>query len=264
MKVALASIRFDGQTQMRAEINGDAVAEYRDAMKKGATFPPVKLFFDGCDYWIGDGYHRWHAAGDAGFTEIEADVAQGTRRDAILWACFANATNGVRRTNVDKRKAVETLLKDDEWGQWSDRVIADKCGVSQPFVGAIRKQLITIISCENGHIARKSADGKLRRPAEKKQQAQREDVKAAQHKANLPAKLDTQAKGECIAGGPHEWKMDGDGAEYCGKCCEDKPGSKPDKAAKPESGIIAKVRPIWDAASKSERIALKAWINEQS
>lgn len=93
-------------------------------------------------------------------------------------------------------------------------------------------------------------------------------AKTKQAKADKAAEqkkpLDTQAKGECIAGGPHKWTRDQDGVEYCLSCCEDKPGSKPEKAAKPEHGIIEKVRPIWNAANKSERIALKVWINEQT
>ena len=266
MKIALSSIRFDGQTQMRAEINGDTVADYRDAMKSGAEFPPIKLFFDGCDYWIGDGYHRWHARGDAGFIDIEADVVQGSRRDAILWACSANCTNGLRRSNVDKRKAVETLLRDEEWMQWSDHVIADKCGVSQPFVGGIRKQLITVIGCDNGQSARKSADGKSRRPPQKK------EPPAAPAKAGNPAPvkgesepkkpLDTPPKGECIAGGRHEWDFDGDGAEYCVKCCEDRPVEKKPAKVEPE-GIIAKfMRLVWQDATKQERAILMTWFRE--
>jgi hypothetical protein len=34
--------------------------------------------------------------------------------------------------------AVLTLLNDEEWGKWSDNQIAQKCGVSHPFVGSIR------------------------------------------------------------------------------------------------------------------------------
>lgn len=44
----------------------------------------------------------------------------------------------MRRTNADKRRAVETLLRDDEWGKWSDNEIARRCGVSQPFVSKLR------------------------------------------------------------------------------------------------------------------------------
>lgn len=62
----------------------------------------------------------------------------------MLWHCLgANAHHGLRRTNTDKRKAVETLLKDGEWAKWSNNKIAKMCGVSQPFVSSLRPLLIT-------------------------------------------------------------------------------------------------------------------------
>ncbi len=59
----------------------------------------------------------------------------------MLFSVSANATHGLRRTNADKRRAVETLLNDEEWGNWSDREVARRCGVSHPFVINIRKNL---------------------------------------------------------------------------------------------------------------------------
>lgn len=53
----------------------------------------------------------------------------------------ANASHGLRRTNADKRKAVEILLNDDEWKLWSDREIARRCLVSHNFVGDIRRSI---------------------------------------------------------------------------------------------------------------------------
>src|SRR3546814_12336854 len=35
-------------------------------------------------------------------------------------------------------RSVKTLIEDAEWSQWSDRQIAAACGVSHPFVAAIR------------------------------------------------------------------------------------------------------------------------------
>jgi hypothetical protein len=45
----------------------------------------------------------------------------------------------------DKRRAVLTLLNDEEWGGWSNREIARKCGVSDPFVLQLRS-LLTVSS----------------------------------------------------------------------------------------------------------------------
>ncbi len=74
----------------------------------------------------------------AGLDEFPADIRQGSKRDAILFSVGANANHGMRRTNEDKRKAVMTLGKDEEWALWVDAEIARCCSVSQPFVSKLR------------------------------------------------------------------------------------------------------------------------------
>ena len=48
------------------------------------------------------------------------------------------ATHGKPRTNLDKRRAVNVLLSDEEWSQKSDRWIAEKACVTHPFVTRLR------------------------------------------------------------------------------------------------------------------------------
>lgn len=137
----IARIRLDGGTQPRAEINPVIIAEYTESLQDGVIFPPVTVFYDGSDYWLADGYHRIKAAQQAGLSEFEADVHQGTRRDAVLYSVGANAQHGLRRTNADKRRAVETLLRDDEWTAWSNREIARRTMVSHKLVNTLRSEL---------------------------------------------------------------------------------------------------------------------------
>jgi hypothetical protein len=127
----LDRIRIDGDTQSRVNIDEAVVAEYAEAMKAGVQFPPVIVFFDGVDRWLADGFHRYHGARLAGLTKIYEEITPGTRRDAVLY-------HGLKRTNADKRKAVETLLKDAEWATWSDRRIAEVCGVSHELARQVR------------------------------------------------------------------------------------------------------------------------------
>lgn len=135
------TIRTDGGTQPRGDIDVEHVARLVESLGAGATLPPVVVFYDGTDHWLADGFHRVAAHRAAGALEIAADVRQGTRRDAVLYSVGANAAHGLPRSNADKRRAVETLLRDEEWSRWSDREIARRAGVSPSTVGTIRSEL---------------------------------------------------------------------------------------------------------------------------
>jgi hypothetical protein len=138
--VPLASIKGGG-AQMRVQMHPETVADYAADMLDGAVFPPVVLYRDGADYWLADGFHRVEAARKIDRKEIEAEIRDGTVRDAILHGIGANATHGLRRTQADKRRAVERLLTDPEWAAWSDRKIAELAKVDHKTVGKIRREL---------------------------------------------------------------------------------------------------------------------------
>ena len=57
----------------------------------------------------------------------------------VNWSCRCLA--GLRRTQADKRRAVERLLKDTDWSRWSDRKIAEVAKVDHKTVGTIRREL---------------------------------------------------------------------------------------------------------------------------
>lgn len=146
MQVSLAAIIAEGTTQMRG-YDEKLVEHYAQAMKDGAVFPPVVVFADGSKFYLADGFHRVGAAKANRLKEIDADVRQpvngeSAQRSAILHACAANDTHGRNRTAEDKRRAVETLLKDPEWSKWTDREIARQCRVSREFVNRHRTRLI--------------------------------------------------------------------------------------------------------------------------
>ncbi len=142
-KIKVDSIRIDGGTQPRSEIDDSVVSEYAEQMRHGVEFPPVVVFNDGVCYWLADGFHRTHAARRAESGSLLAEVHNGTKRDAVLYSVGANSAHGIRRTNTDKRKAVMTLLQDAEWGQWSNSEIGKQCAVSHTFVNRLRGSLET-------------------------------------------------------------------------------------------------------------------------
>lgn len=141
MKIRVGDITADDALQARAVISEATIGEYAEAMAAGAIFPPITVFHDGAVYWLADGFHRMAAARRTGLDTIEADVREGSARDAKLYATGANVTHGLRRTNADKRRAVTALLEDAEWSAWSDREIARQCGVTHPFVAKVRAEL---------------------------------------------------------------------------------------------------------------------------
>lgn len=137
-RIAIALIRRDGGTQIRAQISMDVAREYAEAMVAGATFPPIGVIYDGTDHWVWDGFHRLMGADLSDAVAIDAIVRPGTRRDAIIAALGANAQHGYRRSNADKRNAVVTALADEELAKKSDREIARICQVGADMVGRLR------------------------------------------------------------------------------------------------------------------------------
>ncbi len=148
----LSQIRIDGGTQPRVEINQEVVADYADQLRSGEEFPPVTVFFDGAAYWLADGFHRYHAHRSAGRDTIVTDIQDGGLREAILYSVGANSEHGLRRTNEDKRRAVETMLvnevvsKDENGNPWSNCDIARQCNVSEFLVRRCRESLTSIKS----------------------------------------------------------------------------------------------------------------------
>jgi hypothetical protein len=141
--IKVSMVHTDGGTQARAGLHEHTVQEYKETMTAagGWPFPPIVLVYDGDKHWLADGFHRVAAARALGWSHVLATIQPGTRRDAILVAAGANADHGLRRSNDDKRRAVQMLLQDEEWGRWSDREIARRCKVSHPMVAKLRAEL---------------------------------------------------------------------------------------------------------------------------
>jgi len=164
-RITVAQLRTDGGTQMRAALDDSTVFEYTQAMSAAngwGTFPAVVAYYDGSTYWLGDGFHRVQAYRDAfpaSDDGVPVEVRSGTRRDAILHAAGANASHGLRRTNADKQRAVETLLRDNEWAAWSNAEIARRCAVDEKTVRNMRSKLEATSEVPKSD-TRKGADGR--------------------------------------------------------------------------------------------------------
>ena len=134
----------DAGTQMRVGTRLETVKEYAEiaAGKEWRFDTPITVFFDGSQYYLADGFHRHEACVMAGRASVLADVRDGSLRDAITFALGANQCHGLRRSNDDKRAAVQFALADAEWSQWSSRAIADLVGVGPALVDTMRNERI--------------------------------------------------------------------------------------------------------------------------
>lgn len=138
-ELQLDRIDIYGGTQARVATNDEAISSYADAMLEGAVFPPIVVYYDGSKYWLADGFHRFLAAQRNEFEHIAAEVHNGSRTDALKFALGANATNGIYRSNADKRNAVEIAL--EEWPNMANNVIAELCKVSADLVRRTRREM---------------------------------------------------------------------------------------------------------------------------
>lgn len=160
-KLKLAEIVTDAGTQVRAGLNEATVADYAEALADGAEFPPVIVFHDGDRYIAADGFHRIHAALKNGARVIECDIRKGGKAAALMFALGCNVHHGLRRTNADKRHAVELAVK--EFGKFSDAALAEMCAVNRELVAEVRKINLLDSSRLTAPPTRIGLDGRERR-----------------------------------------------------------------------------------------------------
>ena len=248
----LASIEMDTSIQCRAVIDTATVSEYAERMTEGDKFPPVVLFQNGGKFWIGDGWHRIMAARQMGALDIPADVRIGGRKDALQYALGANAANGLRRSNADKRRCVEIALA--EFGDISSRQIAIMCGVGHEMVDAARPHVAeSATSTRTDTLGRKQPATKPRTPPTL-QSADRHETPAERSTVGRP-EADKQAA------------IEAEEARYT----DQQAGRAPDPLDNPKaqtsnkaaevytSETMAGLKRYWKQANKKERVAFIKW-----
>lgn len=162
MKIPIQEIKTDGGTQMRITLNDEAIKDYIQVLQREGVSEDdwpfdskLVVFGDGQSYFLADGFHRLQACETVGRLMVDVQVIEGTIEDAQDYALQANSGHGLRRSNEDKRKAVEFAMNCERWSSRSDRVIANHIGVSNSFVGNIRESMGA-----QADAPRKGADGK--------------------------------------------------------------------------------------------------------
>jgi transposase-like protein len=123
-------------------------------MAAGAKFPPVTVFYDGMNYWLADGFHRVKAVYATEHDTIECEIRQGTLEDAQWYSFSANRTNGLRRSNDDKQRALRAALEHPNGAQLSNRQIAAHVGVAEATVRNWREKSTAQIAQSNKRTGR--------------------------------------------------------------------------------------------------------------
>ncbi len=151
--LSLKSLRLDGGTQPRVATDRELIQTYAQRMRwsdeleqvvdlEGQPFDPIVFYDDGTgSHWLADGFHRVLAAQQLAIPRFQARRMDGDRHAAFVYSLGANATHGKRRTNADKRRAVERALKDETLRKMTDRRLARVCKVSNRLVSTVRSEL---------------------------------------------------------------------------------------------------------------------------
>lgn len=145
------SIRRDGQTQLRLQLNQEALKRYETlVINNGFEWPfndKILVFYDGQNHWLADGFHRdvsWSKAFELQEQPVPpypVDIRKGTLRDAIHYNIHHGNRHGIPFTREDRREIALKLIQDREWKAYSNREIARIAQMDEKTVRNLRKEL---------------------------------------------------------------------------------------------------------------------------
>lgn len=146
-KANLFTIHSLTKYQSRAcPLDASLVSEYAERYRDELPMAPIDVCgTPNMGFFVVDGHHR-HAAmkkvWPKGDRMILVNVLDArVDPDTVKWlASGANTAHGLRRTNEDKRRAVEMALEANP--KQSDRAIAEHVGVTHPTVAEARRQVV--------------------------------------------------------------------------------------------------------------------------
>lgn len=131
----------DAGIQVREKLDTEHVADLVTVIEdnRSRELPAVVVFFDGSTHWLADGFHRRAAHIRAGSQTISAEVRQGSKDAAKLFAAGANTRNGMRLNSGDKKRAILNALATPEGRKMGDRELARHVGCSAQYVIDVKK-----------------------------------------------------------------------------------------------------------------------------
>lgn len=140
--IDIADITIDNTYQMREEIPD--CSEYAELLTGDKwPFPPVVVYRVGrgksAKFLLVSGFTRIAAAKAKGRSTVMAEVRDGSKADALLFALSENGDHGYRRTGRDKRKAV--IRCKGAFPDYSGNEIAKAVGVTRQFVAQVFREI---------------------------------------------------------------------------------------------------------------------------
>lgn len=162
----ISHIRTDGGTQNRARTNHSVIRAYAQLMASGTEFPPVRVWFDGHDYWLSDGFQRLSAAESIARSTISAIILNGTLEDAKWDSYGSNCTHGLRRTAADVALVLERAMVHQFGSRLSNREIGRHLGIPETTVRRWRRRILPRdAEAEDGRVATRNGKSYIIRTA---------------------------------------------------------------------------------------------------
>lgn len=137
--IDLNAIVASKELQSRDAVNEDWVNTLADRIQDGKSMTQMKVFSDGENYYLADGFHRYFAYKKLGIELVDVDVEMGTFMDAREYSWSANASHGMQRNKATIQKIIQDALS--VYPNHSDRFLAGKCDVSHVTIANYRKLL---------------------------------------------------------------------------------------------------------------------------
>lgn len=133
----------DKKYQSRVSEDQSAIDDLAVAYINDEEIPPITVVnVEDDKYIITDGHHRYAGAKKAGIEKISCNVTVGTELDAFKLSLGANNGNkALKRTNEDKRNAVISAIRSNEFKENSNRQLAEICKVSSSLIDKIFLEL---------------------------------------------------------------------------------------------------------------------------
>lgn len=144
--ISLVNLLMPPELQPRDEESQEHVTDLAEAIANKVKLPPLKIVTVVDDpnsphtgNLVVDGRHTARAYAEAGKKMVPCIVRVGTWEEALVAATGANQEHtGLKRTNADKRRACELMIR-ELGSEWTNGRIAAHVGVSDQTVGNVRK-----------------------------------------------------------------------------------------------------------------------------